>query len=77
MERKLLNFNVKFKENKIDYDKIYASIEGWLAYANNADTYKQKRRFTKRFEEFFPNNIANVEINRLIKFIESPFNSTP
>lgn len=70
MENKLLRFREQFENNKTKYDKIYAGIEGWLAYAHHGNTYELRKRFLKKFEELFPNQVANVEISRWIKILK-------
>ncbi len=65
MRNKLTKY--KLNERKIDYDKIYASFEGWIAYAKHADTYKLRKQFTKDFEYMFSNQISSIEVNRLLR----------
>ncbi len=69
IETKLLNFKIYLKNNKLSYDKIYSSFEGWLAYAHNADTYKLRAKLIKKFESFFPNQISSIEVNRYLKYL--------
>ncbi len=69
MKKRLLKFKIKFENNKISYNEIYASTEGWIAYARNGNTYNLRIKFIKKFEELFPNQIADIEINRWLKFI--------
>ena len=54
-------------ETSMSYDEAYASMEGWLAYAKKADTYKLRKKIAIYFEEAFPDKIAKVEIDRLLK----------
>lgn len=54
-------------ETRISYDKAYASIAGWLAYAKKANTYKLRKKMVHQFEEEFPNEVADVEIDRWLK----------
>ena len=39
---------VLFLEEKIDYDKIYESIQGSFAYMEHADAYLLKKKLVKR-----------------------------
>ncbi|MFH1316009.1 MAG: reverse transcriptase domain-containing protein, partial [Candidatus Woesearchaeota archaeon] len=55
------------KENRIDYDYVYASFEGWTAYTKNAETYNLRKKILKDFENEFPNQISTKEINRFLK----------
>ena len=61
----LMCLKEELQHNKVNYDQIYASFEGWLAYAHHAQTYLLRKRMIKFQEEFFPSCIATVEINRL------------
>ena len=36
------------------YDPIYNFLEGWTAYAKNANTHNLRRRIIASFEEIFP-----------------------
>lgn len=67
MERKLITLRDKFIKGKINYDKVYATFEGWLAYAKHANTYKLRKHFIKYFELMVPNHVSSVEVNRLLK----------
>ncbi len=67
MNNKLLIFKNKLDERKINYDEIYASFEGWIAYAKHADTYKLRKESIKKFEEMFPHEVSSLEVNRLLK----------
>lgn len=58
-------------ETNISYDKAYASMEGWLAYAKKADTYKLRRKITQHFAKAFPDKIADVEIYRWLKLMKT------
>lgn len=67
IQRKILDLKTKHDQNKTNYEKTYATIEGWLAYAKTANTYKLRKKFLKKFERLFHNQISAVEISRLIK----------
>ncbi len=51
----------------IDYDKIYDFLEGWLAYAKNANTYKLRKTILEAIEKKFAKEISTKEINRYSK----------
>ena len=51
----------------MEYDYIYSSMEGWLAYAKTANSYNLRTEFIEAFESYFSDNIADVEINRWLK----------
>ncbi len=50
-----------------DYGPIYDSLEGRLAYAKNANTYKLRKRIMEKIEEKFSHEISTKEINRARK----------
>ena len=64
MKRKLAGFKMKFDGSNASYDKIYSSMEGWLAYASNGNTHKLRKSFAGEFECIFPGKMADVEIDR-------------
>ncbi len=57
----------QYSERRIDYDEIYNFIEGWMAYAQQANTYAFRRKVLNEFEVRYKNEISTKEINRLIK----------
>ncbi len=59
----------EYIKNNIDYDNIYDYIEGWIAHAKYANTYKLRKKLLNEIEETFPNEISTKEINRLLKQI--------
>ena len=70
----LRKINKKFRSLKDDYDKgkidygiVCDSLEGWVAYAKQAKTYKLRKKFSKEIEKNFPNEISTKEINRAKK----------
>ncbi|MEK6974412.1 MAG: hypothetical protein AABW41_04225 [Nanoarchaeota archaeon] len=67
MRTKLSKLKYKLDNGEIDYDKVYAVFEGWIAYAKHADTYKLRKKFIKEFENMFPNQFSSIEINRILK----------
>jgi hypothetical protein len=57
----------QYDRKEIDYDKIYDSIEGWVAYSKTADTYKFRNRFLKSIDGKFAGEISTKEYNRYLK----------
>ncbi len=53
----------------INYDIIYDSLQGWIAFARNADTYKLRTKVVSLIEQNFPNEISTIEINKIIKMV--------
>ncbi len=58
----LTNF---YEQKKITYDTIYDFLEGWIAYAINANTYHLRKGIIKSIEQRFL-MITAKEINRYI-----------
>ncbi len=55
MRNKFRILKMQYNDKKLDYDEIYDFFEGWLAYAEQADTYKLRKKFIKE--------INNLTIN--------------
>jgi len=66
-KNKLLKLFAQYDRKEIDYDKIYDSIEGWVAYSKTADTYKFRNRFLKSIDGKFAGEISTKEYNRYLK----------
>jgi len=49
------------------FDDIYDYLEGWLAYAKQANTYGLRKRFAREIEGIFQNEFSTKEFNRLVK----------
>ena len=56
-----------YRNGLVDYDDIYDFIEGWIAYANNGNTYKLRKKILADFEREFSGEISTKEINRCLK----------
>lgn len=67
VRRKIIRFKKMFGKNKIGYDTIYASMEGWAAHAKGGNTYKLRTQVINLFQTFFLGCIASVEIQRWIR----------
>ncbi|MFH1510983.1 MAG: reverse transcriptase/maturase family protein [Candidatus Woesearchaeota archaeon] len=61
----------KFCQSIETYDKIYDTMEGWIAYAKNADTYNLRRSIMTDLEHEFLGELSTKEINRLSKLTSS------
>ena len=55
------------QSGEIPYDVLFASLNGWIAYARNADTFKLRRHTTKIIERAFPKAISSTEVDRWLK----------
>ena len=68
--KKMKNFKLQLDNNEINYDKIYDTFEGWINYANNADTYKLRKSIFNIYDNLFKGNISTKDINRMLKTTE-------
>ena len=68
IQKRLDKFKTLFSTNQITYDKIYESIQGFIAYTKHANTYNLRRKILKKREEYFPNEMSSIEINRYLKY---------
>ena len=66
--KKSEHFFQQCESRKIDYDEVYDFLEGWCAFANNADTYNFRCKLVEYKNKRFPSPISSKEVNRLIKF---------
>jgi len=57
----------QYKEQSIDYDKIYNFLEGWIAYSKNANTYSLRQRLLNPLAHKFEGQMSTKEINRYMK----------
>ncbi|MEK6938976.1 MAG: reverse transcriptase/maturase family protein [Nanoarchaeota archaeon] len=63
--QRTLKENISLFENKqIDYDELYDFMEGWIAYAQHADTYILRMDVLTKFEDKFSSEISSKEVNR-------------
>ncbi len=69
--RKMMNtlqiLGERYNRGEINYGAVYDFIEGWIAYAKNAHTYKFRKKILADFECRFPNELSTKEINRCLK----------
>ncbi|PIN76586.1 hypothetical protein COV17_01915 [Candidatus Woesearchaeota archaeon CG10_big_fil_rev_8_21_14_0_10_36_11] len=66
-KRKLRLICEEFDNGEIMYDKVYDFLEGWIAYAKNADTYNLRRNVMGGIEDKFQSEVSTKEYNRLRK----------
>ena len=69
MRNKLKECKQLYSSNKVSYDKIYNSLQSWLAYARYANTYKLRKSFANRLTDLFPSEVSSVEVNRYLKLL--------
>ncbi len=58
------------KQSRLDilnFDKIYATFEGWLSYTMQANTSNLRTKIINDFEIKFKKEVSSIEVNRLIK----------
>ena len=65
--RKLQEVYNDFETGVIGYDKVYDFVEGWCAYAKNANTYNLRKILLDDFEKRFITNISTKEVNRITR----------
>jgi len=53
-----------YNKKEIDYDQMYDFMEGWIAYAKHANTFKFRKKVLTNFEIQFSSDISIKEINR-------------
>lgn len=70
------NFEIKFNELKIMYkeglitrEKVVESFEGWLTYANCANTFKHRRHRIKLFNKYFKIDKERNNSKKILNFI--------
>jgi len=56
-----------YNNKNINYDNIYDFMEGWLAYAKQANAYKLHMDLIDIIEHDFNNEISSKEVNRYLR----------
>ena len=69
IKRKLLSFKINLEKRIINYNKIYVIFEGWINYSLTANTYNLRLEISELFEQLFPNEILDIEVNRLLNIV--------
>ena len=67
MKNKMFFLKEDFQNAKVKYDEIYDVMEGWIAYAKTANTYKLRTKVLEDFERKFAHEISTKDINRYLK----------
>ncbi len=67
-ERKLKELLFEYELKLTEYDQIYDFLEGWCAYARNANTYKLREKMLKQMESKFVEEISTKEVNRYLRW---------
>jgi len=66
-KRKLKALCEKYDNGEILYDEIYDFLDGWIAYAKNADTFNVRKKIMKNVEDKFQGEFSMKEYNRICK----------
>ena len=66
-KRKLKALCKKYDNSEVMYDGVYDFLEGWTAYAKNADTFNVRKKIIKSVEGRFQGEFSTKEYNRLRK----------
>ncbi|HLD00812.1 MAG TPA: reverse transcriptase domain-containing protein [Candidatus Nanoarchaeia archaeon] len=66
-KRKLKLICEKFDNGEIMYDEVYGFLEGWIAYAKNADTYNLRKKIIGDIEDKFQSEVSTKGYNRIHK----------
>ena len=53
-ERKLKALKILYREGQINREQVVEHLEGWLAFAKHADSYKYRRELLRNFNKHFP-----------------------
>jgi len=59
-ERRFNQLKILFDQGVICREKVLESLEGWLAYASHANTYKYRRHLVSIFNKKFPINSKQI-----------------
>lgn len=68
IRRKVLELKTDYDSRQVSYDLAFATLEGWLAYSKAANSYRQRQEIINFFERLLPGKVADVEVNRWLKF---------
>jgi RNA-directed DNA polymerase len=66
-KNKMRKLCLRYDNKDIDYDKIYDSIEGWIAYSNKGDNHNMQNKILRPLEQKFGGEISTKEYNRYLK----------
>ncbi len=65
--RNINHLKQRYDEKQLTYDEVYDYIQGWFAYAKNANTHKLRHKITAIIDSFFIGQMSMIEIDRWIK----------
>ena len=71
-KNKLLILCAQFDSQQADYDKIYDSVEGWIAYSRIVDSFNLRNELLPSLLKRFDGMVSTKEYNRYLK-MESAF----
>ncbi len=69
--RKMRELEGMYLKNKVSYDQIYDSLEGWLAHAKHTNTFKLRQKILEIFENAYSSEISAKKVNRYLRNRES------
>ena len=58
-DKKFNQMKFLFNEGFLTREKVFESIEGWMAYARHGNTYKYRRHIIRKFSKLFPYEKGN------------------
>ncbi len=77
LKGKLSYLSEQYTNKEIDYDVIYDFLEGWLAYAKGADTYRLRKEIIMGIDKNFGGKTSTKEMNRHQKLIALQVPASP
>ncbi len=66
--RRFAQIRLAYEEDR-DYDKVYDFLEGWTAYAMNADTYNLRKNMLLPYTDYFSGEISSKQIDASNKVV--------
>lgn len=70
-KRKFQQLYGEYRKGSIEYDTLYNFLEGWLAYAKQANTHTLQKSILQEFEQKGITDVSTKEVNRLLKAVRS------
>ncbi len=67
---RLAKFHELFLEKRMNYDKIYESMQGSFAYMHHANTYWLRNKLVNQIEERFPNEVSYIGANQHLRCLK-------
>jgi len=65
-KRRFFDFIENYDKKEMNYDKLYNSMEGWIAYVKYANTYKLRNKISTQFKVISNKEVSTKELNRMI-----------